>query len=467
MQKIKTSPAYSYGFASSELARLRVDYALDELRDFWIEERGSPSDIKDQYPIVLGSFSGKYSGSFEDTAMLWTANEAQTTLTFGFQGVGKTALCFGGIKSQEMSFDQRFGLNTMPQIVLDAWGEIHKGSYLSPQSKPKLLARLKKYEKLFPWYYPVDLTWKSVTLTPALNAERLRGMDLQADYYTGLKAKDWLNLDRQEAKALLRELLSIGEDDSADRMISQGISNLDEDHDSFLDVYEEMIEASEKEKKRRQTASVSTIAHTRLGYLIENKEVEIGQDVDWKSFLDQRLIQVLNYPIRSITERVYRVMFATKLLNDFDAIRMSGSPPFGAYFEEAHKLIQDPNSLLFKLVKDIFQLERKGGRRFMAVMRMPSYAKELIDESDSFLTSRLMKEQAGLLDGFSPDMSLSYKVRELQVVKGDASQWLYCGKGQMPMVFWAGVPLTNMQEAKSNPFERIPQEQVLQARVTL
>jgi hypothetical protein len=259
-------------------------YWVDKLRDF----HGVSGDA---LPIVLFSKSGKFlkdaltpNDAFEDTEIEWVRPNAETTAVFGGQGMGKTWLALGVYTIQLASFDIRFGIRTMPYVILDAWGEVNNTYYTSPLQTPRYLRRLKNYWKYFPYLRPIDLRKKTVLLGPATYRKQLAARGIYDDFYFGLKAEYLKRLDKQQAKKLVMELLGISEDDPSERMVRRGLSALEGNNPTFLDIYRAILKAVRYEQRARHSLSVSRLADFRLNYVLQDGEVEIGENINFKKF---------------------------------------------------------------------------------------------------------------------------------------------------------------------------------------
>jgi hypothetical protein len=135
-------------------------------------------------------------------------------------------------------------------------------------------------------------------------------------------------------------------------------------------------------------------------------------------------------------------LFGVLLMNYINFTK-EGSPPIGGYFEEAHKIVE-AGGILYKTFKDLYQLERKGGRRIVSILRMPSYARDMIDEFDCIITPRLSDREASLLLDYTPDFALKYRITTLRTNFREASEWMFLRKGDPDTK--RGFPIPTMVE---------------------
>lgn len=423
-------------------------YEVSKLAGYWGED-----DTK--LPIILGSNSGTFLRNaktrkevYDDTEVLWLTGEAKSCLVWGSQGSGKTMLTTL-IETQLITAKKRFGDEfkqfDLPHIILDSAGEFTHTKFALPLENPRLLERMKPYYKWMPFLKPTSIIEKCVYYTPVQQRSQLAARNIYGDFYVGLKAADLKKIEFQQAFQLVLELLNLEEQDPAARIVRRGCVELMNENPTFFDIFKTMLEEEKREVRRRKSQSVSRQAQVMLYNALYDGEVEIGDSPSIKEDLNNRKVAVYHFPIQSAGLNTNKVMFTLYLATALDYVRQ-GSPPFSLYGEEMHKpLIEEPNSVFSRRIRDVIQLERKTGRLAFFVVRLPEYSKELIDETDFILTSQLRAESAKLVEGFIPQIGTNFEIEELKVRttpdgRRDSNDWMLLEKGKGNKKFSPIVP---------------------------
>jgi hypothetical protein len=171
------------------------------------------------------------------------------------------------------------------------------------------------------------------------------------------------------------------------------------------------------------------IHHTKISEYMKSKNIRHRPDIRWTSELNASYYRAvargtIGKLVSSDNDDTAISEYFRKLVNS------------DVLWDEVVNITEKPTEVVYdfevptthNFIGNAFILHNSG-RRIISVLRHPSYAGELIWESDFIMTPRLGANEAKRLVGYTPKVDIDFDVQDLKINFRDASQWLLMRKG--------------------------------------